>query len=110
MKTKDGKLLCGFEIFIKDHKTGKIIGFGLDDNGNYLPDVPTELAIDKDKNKADGLSPNVRSGPGCFECHSQVSHDYGMPKADEFWGEKPLVQKCGATERKPFVKALQHRK
>jgi len=109
VKTKDGKLLCGFETFIKDQKTGKIIGFGLDDNGNYLPDVPTELAIDKDKNKADGLSPNVRSGPGCFECHSQVSHDYGMPKADEFWGQKPLVQKCGATERRPFVKALQHK-
>lgn len=109
VKTKDGKLLCGFETFIKDQKTGKIIGFGLDDDGNYLPDVPTELAIDKDKNKADGRDPNVRSGPGCFECHSQVSHDYGMPKADEFWGDKPLVQKCGATERKPFVKALQHR-
>lgn len=110
VKTKDGKLLCGFETFIKDQKTGKIIGFGLDDDGNYLPDVPTELAIDKDKNKEDGLSPNVRSGPGCFECHSEVSHDYGMPQAEKFWGEKPLVQQCGATERKPFVKALQHRK
>lgn len=108
VKTKDGKLLCGFETFIKDQKTGKIIGFGLDDDGNYLPDVPTELAIDKYGYKDEGLSPNVRSGPGCFECHSGVSRD--MPKFKEFWGENPLVQKCGATERKPFVKALQHRK
>lgn len=83
--------LAGSELFVKEEATQSIVGLAVAADGTELQAVPEELAFDKSNNKTSKDDRIVRTRSGCFECHSQVSHEYGMPGAAAFWNNAKLV-------------------
>lgn len=82
-----GKPFCGFELFVKSSKSIQTpTGFALDFSGNLLDEVPKFLAFDKSANKlTDFKNKAVKTGAGCYSCHSKVSVEFGIAGAEEFW-------------------------
>lgn len=83
-KDQDGKVVCGFELFIRTPEN-RMIGVGIDKDGKVLKEIPTALA--HDKNAAEGKE-TITSGKGCFKCHPRVSYGHNKEAAELFWGPK----------------------
>lgn len=93
--------LSGYEVFVRNDSTREVVGLAVAANGSELAVVPKELAFDKDSNKR-GANPDgsvnelVHTRMGCFSCHSDVSLNYQIVGAEDFWRDARPVQTFAA--------------